>query len=128
MPRAGSPRRHCPAEDKNAYGGGNMDRRDFLKSATLATAATATAGGTIAAADPATDTLLAQGGGSAAAKSAGEPRMRRWTEQRWALDNVIRANGMDWDQPRSVYLSAPCGPEAGADFAAIRGRIQKFAD
>jgi len=105
-----------------------MDRRDFLKSATLATAATATAGGAVAAADPATDPLLAQGGGGAAAKSAGEPRMRRWTEQRWALDNVIRANGMDWDQPRSVYLSAPCGPEASADFAAIRARIQKFAD
>ena len=105
-----------------------MDRRDFLKSATLATAATATAGGTIAAADAAPDAALAQAGSAAAAKSAGEPRMRRWTEQRWALDNVIRANGMDWDQPRSVYLSAPCGPEAGADFAAIRGRIQKFAD
>jgi len=54
--------------------------------------------------------------------------MRRWNEQRWMLDNVIRANGMDWDQPRSVYLSAPCGPEATADFAAIRTRIQKFAD
>ncbi len=56
------------------------------------------------------------------------PLTRRWTEQRWLLDNTIRAVGMDWDQPRSLYLSAPCGPEANADFAAIRQRITKLAD
>jgi len=56
------------------------------------------------------------------------PLTRRWTEQRWLLDNTIRAVGMDWDQPRSMYLSAPCGPEAGADFALIRQRITKLAD
>ena len=54
----------------------------------------------------------------------GPPRSRRWIEQRWLVDNVIRANGIDWDQPRSVYLSAPCGVEATADFAAIRQRVQ----
>jgi len=53
---------------------------------------------------------------------------RRWTEQRWLLDNTIRAVGMDWDQPRSLYLSAPCGVEANADFAGIRQRITKLAD
>jgi cephalosporin-C deacetylase-like acetyl esterase len=56
------------------------------------------------------------------------PLTRRWTEQRWLLDNTIRAVGMDWDQPRSTYLAAPCGPEAGADFAMIRQRITKLAD
>ncbi len=56
------------------------------------------------------------------------PLTRRWTEQRWLLDNTIRSVGMDWDQPRSIYLSAPCGPEANADFAAIRQRITKLAD
>ena len=56
------------------------------------------------------------------------PLTRRWTEQRWLLDNTIRAVGMDWDQPRSTYLAAPCGPEAGADFALIRQRIAKLAD
>ena len=59
---------------------------------------------------------------------AGHPMTRRWTEQRWLLDNVIQANGLDWDQPRSIYLSAPCGPEANADFAALRLRIRKYAD
>ena len=58
----------------------------------------------------------------------GAPHTRRFTEQRWLLDNTIRSVGMDWDQPRSIYLSTPCGPEANADFAAIRGRITKLAD
>lgn len=53
---------------------------------------------------------------------------RRWTAQRWLIDNIIRANGIDWDQPRSVSYNAPCGPEANADFAAIRERVKKFAD
>src|SRR6267142_5512431 len=56
------------------------------------------------------------------------PLTRRWTEQRWLLDNTIRSVGMDWDQPRSLYLSVPRGPEANADFAAIRQRITKLAD
>ena len=58
----------------------------------------------------------------------GEPNVRRWTEQRWALDNVLRSVGIDWDQPRSFYLNAACGIEAGADFAAIRERVRKYAD
>ena len=31
----------------------------------------------------------------------GEPHVRRFEEQRWVLDNIVRANGIDWDQPRS---------------------------
>jgi dienelactone hydrolase len=58
----------------------------------------------------------------------GEPNVRRWTEQRWLLDNVVRAVGIDWDQPRSFYLNAACGMEASADFAAIRERVKKYAD
>ncbi|MCC7486712.1 MAG: alpha/beta hydrolase [Burkholderiales bacterium] len=54
--------------------------------------------------------------------------VKRWTEQRWLIDNVIRAVGVDWDQPRTVSYNAPCGPEANADFAAIRARVQKYAD
>jgi dienelactone hydrolase len=56
------------------------------------------------------------------------PHARRFVEQRWLLDNIIRANGIDWDQPRTVYLNAPLGLEASADFVAIRQRVQKFAD
>jgi len=85
-----------------------MDRRSFIASAAGASAAVAT--------------------GAAFADEAGGAMTRRFAEQRWALDNIIRANGIDWDQPRSLYLSAPCGVEAGADFAAIRARVQKMAD
>ena len=53
---------------------------------------------------------------------------RRFTAQRWLLDNIIRSVGMDWDQPRSLYLSAPCGVEANADFAGLRQRITRLAD
>jgi dienelactone hydrolase len=58
----------------------------------------------------------------------GEPHVQRFNAQRWLLDNVIRANGIDWDQPRSLYLNAPCGVEANADFAGIRERVKKMAD
>ena len=58
----------------------------------------------------------------------GEPRVRRFEEQRWLIDNIIRANGIDWDQPRSLYLNGPCGNEANADFAGIRERVKKMAD
>jgi len=56
------------------------------------------------------------------------PITRRWTEQRWLIDNVIRSVGIDWDQPRSINYNAPCGPEANADFASIRERVKKYAD
>src|SRR6185437_2725003 len=56
------------------------------------------------------------------------PEVRRWVEQRWVLDNVIWANGVDWDQPRSRYFNAACGIEANADFALIRDKVKKFAD
>src|SRR5215471_16193407 len=58
----------------------------------------------------------------------GPPRVRRFDEQRWLIDNIICANGIDWDQPRSLYIHLPCGIEANADFAGIRERVKKMAD
>src|SRR3954470_24866311 len=103
-----------------------MDRRDFLKSAGVVAGA-ATLTGTAAAAEPgAGTTLLAQA--ASAAAHGHEPQTKRWVEQRWLIDNIIKANGVDWDQPRTVYWNVPCGMEASADFAAIRSRVQKWAD
>lgn len=56
------------------------------------------------------------------------PMTRRWTEQRWLVDNIIRSVGIDWDQPRSINYNAPCGTEANPDFAGIRDRVKKYAD
>ena len=58
----------------------------------------------------------------------GEPQVRRWKEQRWIIDNIIQANGPDWDQPRTKYLNFPCGMEASADFALIQTRVKKYDD
>ena len=58
----------------------------------------------------------------------GEPHMKRFEEQRWLLDNIVRANGIDWDQPRSLYISGPCGAEGGADIMGVRERVKKMAD
>jgi alpha-beta hydrolase superfamily lysophospholipase len=91
-------------------GGRVLDRRRFIQSVALAGSGTA---------------LVVSHG---MAFADGEPTARRFVEQRWALDNIIRANGIDWDQPRSIYLSSPCGVEANADFAAIRSSVQKLAD
>ena len=62
------------------------------------------------------------------ANAHGGPVTRRWIEQRWTIDNTIRSVGMDWDQPRSIYISSPMGVEANADMAGIRQRINKLAD
>jgi hypothetical protein len=89
-----------------------MDRRQFIRSVAVAGAGAALA----------VSHRVARAAADVAATT------KRFSEQRWALDNIIRANGIDWDQPRSIYLSAPCGVEANADFAAIRTRVQKMAD
>ena len=55
-------------------------------------------------------------------------RMKRWQEQRWILDAVIQTVGMEWDQARLGYMSAPGGPEAGQDFQMVRQRVRKASD
>ncbi len=57
-----------------------------------------------------------------------ERRMKRWQEQRWILDNIIKTVGVEWDQNRIGYTLGPCGPEATADFAGVRARVHKFND
>ena len=46
-------------------------------------------------------------------------RMKRWQEQRWILDAVIRTVGVEWDQGRLGYMSAPGGPQAVPEFRAV---------
>ncbi|HEY7607743.1 MAG TPA: alpha/beta hydrolase [Alphaproteobacteria bacterium] len=57
-----------------------------------------------------------------------EQRVRRWAEQRWALDSIIQAVGVEWDQPRLGYTMYPAGPDAIADFRTVGMRVKKFAD
>jgi pimeloyl-ACP methyl ester carboxylesterase len=53
---------------------------------------------------------------------------RRFREQRWLLDAVIRQIGVDWDQGRSRYLAQACPVDAENDFGRVRDRVRKFAD
>lgn len=54
-----------------------------------------------------------------------ESRTRRWREQKWLLDLAIAQHGVNWDQQRTAAYSAPCGPEAAADFQAVATRVKK---
>ena len=78
-----------------------MDRRQFLRAAKL-TAASALASGPLAAAER---------------HPVGAPVMRRFNEQRWALDNIIQANGIDWDQGRTPGMIRYCGAAVVGDMA-----------
>jgi len=53
---------------------------------------------------------------------------RRWHEQRWVVDSVLRTDGLEWDQPRVAYTLRPMGVDATADFRLAQSRIHKFAD
>jgi hypothetical protein len=95
-----------------------MDRRQFLHAAKLiaAVAGSATALAGVAAAAP------------AVRNPRGEPVVRRFNEQRWTLDNIIQANGIDWDQGRTNTLLRACGIEIVNDMTQLRQRVRKFAD
>ncbi|MGH3342712.1 MAG: alpha/beta hydrolase family protein [Carbonactinosporaceae bacterium] len=53
---------------------------------------------------------------------------RRWHEQRWLVDSVLRTDGLEWDQPRVSYTLRPMGVDAVPDFRVAESRITKFAD
>src|ERR1700731_2109497 len=57
-----------------------------------------------------------------------EQKVKRWKDQRWLIDSVIQAVGMEWDQPRLNYTMYPAGPDAIADFRTVGARVRKFAD
>ena len=54
--------------------------------------------------------------------------MKRWQEQRWLLDTVIRTIGMEWDQARLAYMGAPGGGEAVMEMRMVGARVKKAAD
>lgn len=53
---------------------------------------------------------------------------RRWRDQRWLIDSIIRTDGLEWDQPRVAYTLRPMGVDAARDFQVAKSRITKFAD
>jgi alpha-beta hydrolase superfamily lysophospholipase len=54
---------------------------------------------------------------------------RRWHEQRWLVDETIRASGIEFDQPRLGYTLGPVGGDSvGSDMVLLRTRVRKMAD
>ena len=58
----------------------------------------------------------------------GKSGPRRWHEQRWVIDSVLRTDGLEWDQPRIAYTLRPMGVDGTPDFRVAQSRISKFAD
>ncbi len=92
-----------------------MHRRQFLQTAKLAAAAGAS-------------TALVAVAGATERQPHGAPVVRRFDEQRWALDNIIQANGIDWDQGHTAGLIRACGTRVMGDMATLRQRVKKYAD
>ena len=57
-----------------------------------------------------------------------ENRTRRWREQRWLLDTVLKTVGPEWDQARIQSKGARGGPQGLADFRGAGARMKKFND
>lgn len=57
-----------------------------------------------------------------------ETRVRRFKEQRWILDNVIRTVGVTWDQGDMDYALFPSGIAALGDFLRVEKKIKKYHD
>ncbi|MEZ0095572.1 alpha/beta hydrolase [Streptacidiphilus sp. EB129] len=57
-----------------------------------------------------------------------ETRVERFREQRWVLDNVIRANGVTWDQGDMDFALFPCGIGALGDFLRVERNVKKYND
>jgi dienelactone hydrolase len=106
-----------------------MDRRAFLQSGSLAAAAGAAVANIVA---PAVVTPAAAetppGRDWSNRNPKGEPVVKRFDEQRWVLDNVIQANGVDWDQSHTAVAIRAGGPSAVADMDELRKRVKRLVD
>ncbi len=57
-----------------------------------------------------------------------ERRVKRFSEQRWILDNIIDAVGVTWDQGDMDFALFPCGIGALGDFLRIEQNVKKYND
>ncbi|MCZ6615981.1 MAG: hypothetical protein O7B32_01540, partial [Thaumarchaeota archaeon] len=54
--------------------------------------------------------------------------MKRWENQRWLLDAIVRVVGPEFDQGRLTYLTEPVGMDMAGDANSIRQRVKRFTD
>jgi dienelactone hydrolase len=108
-----------------------MDRRAFLQSGTIAAAAGATMGSKtspVAAAQMPGPGYALRSRDWSHRNPKGEPVVKRFDEQRWVLDNIIQANGIDWDQSHTAVAIRAGGPGAAPDMDELRKRVKRLVD
>jgi hypothetical protein len=108
-----------------------MDRRAFLQTATLAAAAGATTAATqlaAAAEEPNTTRAVTGDHDWSQRNPKGGPVVKRFNEQRWVLDNVIQANGIDWDQSHTGVVIGSGGPSTIPEMAELKKRVVRLVD
>jgi hypothetical protein len=102
-----------------------MDRRDFLHTATFAAAVGAV---TTASAASATEMPPPSAHDWSNRNPKGEPVVKRFNEQRWVLDNVIQANGVDWDQSHTGVVIGSGGPSTIPEMTELKKRVRRLVD
>jgi dienelactone hydrolase len=108
-----------------------MDRRAFLQTATLAAAAgaaTSAATQPASAAEPNAKPAAASHRDWSHRNPKGGPVMKRFNEQRWVLDNVIQANGIDWDQSHTGVVIGSGGPSTIPEMTELKKRVVRLCD
>ncbi len=102
-----------------------MDRRAFLQTGSFAAAAGAALAN---AATPAAADAAGHNRDWSHRNPKGGPVIRRFDEQRWVLDNVIQANGVDWDQSHTGVVIRSGGPATVPDMDELRKRVRRLVD
>jgi dienelactone hydrolase len=105
-----------------------MDRRSFLQSGSLAAAIGAAVANTAAPAAPAIAETMPGARDWSQRAPKGQPVVKRFDEQRWVLDNIIQANGIDWDQSHTAVAIHAGGPAAVPDMKELRERVKRLVD
>lgn len=57
-----------------------------------------------------------------------ENQVKRFSEQRWILDNIIRTVGVAWNQGDMDFALFPCGIGALGDFLRVEENVKKYND
>jgi dienelactone hydrolase len=105
----------------------SMDRRAFLQSGSLAAAAGA-AFANVAAPAAAAEMAASTQRDWSHRNPKGSPVVKRFDEQRWVLDNVIQANGVDWDQSHTGVAIRSGGPSVVPDMTELRQQVKRLVD
>src|SRR6202035_1167783 len=118
------------ARNKMDLGRSVMDRRAFLQSGSLAAAAGAAIANAVtpAAAETPGAGIAAHARDWSNRRPKGEPVVKRFDEQRWVLDSVIQANGIDWDQGRTGATLRGLGPGAVHGMDEFCMRVKRLFD